>query len=110
MIILLTNVSADQFLQSNKNTTFLSKNYLSLSLEISFYLAVHSYACGDVAQLLGQAFLAEVDVSEESLKYNNCFFVFFNKTCLVKKNMFCFFLKSFKIKKKVFSCEQISKF
>ena len=61
MIILLTNVSADQFLQSNKNTTFLSKNYLSLTLEISFYLAVHSYACGDVAQLLGQAFLAEVD-------------------------------------------------
>ena len=30
-------------------------------LEISFYLAVHSYACGDVAQLLGQAFLVEVD-------------------------------------------------
>ena len=45
LAICYTNVFADCFSQLNKNTIFLSKNYWSSSLKISFYEAVHSYAC-----------------------------------------------------------------
>ena len=82
LAIYYTNVFADRFLHSNKNTTFLSKNYWSLSLKISFYKAVHSYACGNVAQLLGQTFLAEVGGAKHDLSIYCLKRIKFLATCL----------------------------